>query len=70
MPHALPRRVENVPRLYTDGHLGTTSLSVKRRIHDDGIRMLENSMAMKQTEFKANILENRLKHLETEEVKA
>lgn len=52
------------------GHLGTTSLTNRRRVHEDGRRLLENQLAIKQSEMKASILENRLKHLENEEQKA
>lgn len=70
IPHALPRTVDNQPRVITGGHYGTTSLSVKRRINNDGVRMLENSLAIKHSEFKATMMENRLKHLESEEQRA
>jgi hypothetical protein len=32
--------------------------------------MLQNRLSLKETEFKSKILENRLKHLEAEELKA
>lgn len=32
--------------------------------------MFENNLAIRQTELKASMLENRLKHLENEELKA
>lgn len=71
LPHSLPRMVENRPKLSTSvGHLGTTSLTNRRKVHEDGKRMLENQLAIKQSEMKASILENRLKHLENEEIKA
>lgn len=70
MPHTLPRNVGNLPTISNVGHLGITSLGYKRRVNQDGVRMLQNNLALKESEFKAVILENRLKHLESEEIKA
>lgn len=56
--------------MISGGCYGTTSLGIKRRINTDGMKMFENNLAIRQTELKASMLENRLKHLENEELKA
>jgi len=71
LPHALPNRnPETIRMLTNNSSLGLTSISGKRRINEDGLRMLQNNLSLKETEMKANILENRLKRLEAEELKA
>ena len=46
------------------------SIGNVRRVHNDGILMLDNHYTMKETELKAVILENRLKRLTDEQEKA
>jgi hypothetical protein len=42
----------------------------KRRVHMDGVAMLENHRKMKEREEQARMMENRLKKLENEEKRA
>ena len=46
------------------------SLGGKRRVHNDGIMMLDNHYNMREMEQKHQIMENRLKRLEAEEARA
>ena len=46
------------------------TLGGRRRVHNDGMMMLDNHYSMKETEQKAAIMENRLKRLEAEEARA
>jgi hypothetical protein len=46
------------------------SLGGRRRVHQDGIMMLDNHLKMQETENKYKIMENRLKRLEEEEKRA
>mgnify|MGYP000894962694 FL=1 len=46
------------------------SLGGKRRVHNDGMAMLDQHYNMKETEQKHIIMENRLKRLEEEERRA
>ena len=41
-----------------------------RRVHNDGLLMLDNHYNMREVEIKANIMENRLKRLQQEENRA
>lgn len=46
------------------------SLGGKRRVHDDGVLMLDKHYGMREAEKKYNIMENRLKRLQDEERRA
>lgn len=46
------------------------TLGGRRRVHNDGMMMLDNHYNMRETEQKAQIMENRLKRLEAEEARA
>ena len=46
------------------------SLGGKRRVHNDGMVMLDQHYNLKETEQKYSIMENRLKRLEEEEKRA
>lgn len=62
----------NESRIYQTGQgnasstLSLPALGNVRRVHNDGIMMLDNHYTMKETELKAVILENRLKRLTDE----
>lgn len=64
-------------KLY-DGDMGAKAMSSvslptlggRRRVHNDGMMMLDNHYNMRETEQKAQIMENRLKRLEAEEARA
>lgn len=70
-------RIVNSQKLY-DGDLGAKAMSSvslptlggRRRVHNDGIMMLDNHYNMRETEQKYQIMENRLKRLEAEESRA
>jgi len=46
------------------------SLGGRRRVHNDGLLMLDNHYNLKETEQKYSIMENRLKRLQEEEARA
>lgn len=50
--------------------LSLPSLGQARRVHNDGILMLDNHYNMKETELKHKTMENRLKRLEDEQIRA
>ena len=48
----------------------TASLGGKRRIHADGLQMLENHFSTKEEEMKLQSMENRIRRLEYEDSRA
>jgi hypothetical protein len=46
------------------------SLGGRRRVHNDGLLMLDNNYNLKETEQKFAVMENRLKRLQEEEARA
>lgn len=48
----------------------TTSLKPVRRIHDNGVKMLESHTHMREMEKRAKQMENRIKNLKDKEAKA
>lgn len=70
-------KIINSAKLY-DGDMGAKAMSSvslptlggRRRVHNDGMMMLDNHYNMRETEQKAQIMENRLKRLEAEEARA
>lgn len=46
------------------------SLGGRRRVHNDGLLMLDNNYNLKETEHKFTVMENRLKRLQEEEARA
>ena len=46
------------------------SLGGKRRVHEDGILMLDKHFNMREAEKKFEVMENRLKRLQDEEARA
>jgi hypothetical protein len=46
------------------------NLGGKRRVHNDGVLMLDNHYNLKEVEQKHMIMENRLKRLEDEDLRA
>ena len=53
-----------------EGSISLPSLGGKRRVHNDGILMLDNHYIMRENQQKCQTLENRLKRLEEEERRA
>ena len=52
------------------GTISLPSLGGRRRVHEDGIKMLDHHFMTKETQEKYKIMENRLKRLEEEEKRA
>lgn len=50
--------------------LSLPSLGQVRRVHNDGLLMLDNHYNMKEVELKHRVMENRLKRLEIEDQRA
>jgi hypothetical protein len=50
--------------------LSLPTLGQVRRVHNDGLLMLDNHYTMKEIEIKHQIMENRLKRLQEEEARA
>ena len=46
------------------------SLGGRRRVHNDGLLMLDNNFNLKETEHRFSVMENRLKRLQEEEARA
>lgn len=46
------------------------SLGGRRRVHNDGLLMLDNNYNLKETEHRFAVMENRLKRLREEEARA
>jgi hypothetical protein len=65
-------REENMIRFksHNVGSLQLPTLGNYRRVHNDGLLMLDNHYNLKEMEDKAKIMENRLKRLNDQEAKA